>query len=58
MHFLFKALLRYRRDGTGPVAASLSDDPVKREVELEFVTRATECLLKTLRPRESRSESS
>jgi|GEM_PF-2938698 len=50
MFWFRKALLRYRRDGTGPVAAALSDDPAKREVEQAFVARATESLLKMLRP--------
>lgn len=50
MFWVCKALLRYRRNGTGPVAAALSDDPAKREVELAFVARATEKLLKLLRP--------
>lgn len=45
-----RALLRYRRDGTGPIALALSDDPYKREVELAYVARATEGLLKILRP--------
>lgn len=49
MHWICKALPRYRRDGTGPVAKALSDDPAKREVELAFVARATERLLKLLR---------
>lgn len=47
---LCKALLRYRRSGTGPIALALSDDPSKREVELAYVARATEGLLKILRP--------
>jgi len=47
---LCRALLRFRRDGTGPVAKALSDDPYTREVELSFVARATEKLLKILRP--------
>lgn len=50
MFWLCKALLRYRRDGTGPVAKALSDDPAKREVELAFVARATERLPNILRP--------
>lgn len=52
MFWVCKALLRYRRDGTGPVAAALSDDPAKREDEQAFVARATERLLKILRPTE------
>jgi hypothetical protein len=50
MFWLCKALLRYRRSGSGPIALALSDDPYEREVERAFVARATEGLLKILRP--------
>ena len=50
MHVICKALLRYRRDGTGPVALTLSDDVERREIELAFVARATVVLLRVLRP--------
>jgi len=50
MHLLCKSLLRYRRDGTGPVAAALSDDPYKREIELALVARITAHLIRVLRP--------
>jgi len=50
MFWFCKALLRYRRNGTGAVAAALSDDPYKREVELALVARLTAAVLKILRP--------
>ncbi|MDO8776452.1 MAG: hypothetical protein Q7K57_48615 [Burkholderiaceae bacterium] len=50
MFWVCKALLRYRRNGTGPVAETLSADPAKREVELALVTRLTAALLEVLRP--------
>lgn len=50
MHLICKALLRYRRNGSGPIAVALSDDPYKREVELALVARLTAAILKALRP--------
>lgn len=50
MHLICKALLRYRRNGTGPVAAALSEDPYKREIELALVARVTAHMLNVLRP--------
>ncbi len=49
MHLVCKALLRYRRTGTGPVALALSEDPAKREIELALVERATALALQILR---------
>lgn len=50
MHLLCRALLHYRRDGTGPVAVALSQDAEKREIELALVARATALMLRVLRP--------
>ena len=50
MQWICKALLRYRRNGTGPVAEALSEDPYKREIELALLARATALMLRVLRP--------
>ena len=50
MFWFCKALLRYRRSGTGPIALALSVDPYRREVELALVARLTAAMLKLLRP--------
>lgn len=56
MNWLCRALLRYRRDGSGVVAEALSDDPDRRKLELALVARATDLMMKALRPAASATE--
>ena len=50
MFWLCKALLRYKRDGIRPVSKSQSEDPATREIEIAFVVRSAEMLLKIPKP--------
>lgn len=55
MNWICKALMRYRRDGSGPIAEALSDDPAKRTHELALVSRAMRIDVSTFLPNQMRS---